>query len=53
MFMISSTRVQRIFLSEHGVDFRRAHNGLLAEAYRLQLDPYQGDLLLFIGKKKK
>jgi transposase len=52
MFMISSTRVQRIFLIEHGVDFRRAHNGLLAEAYRLQLDPYQGDLLLFIGKKK-
>ena len=50
--MISSTRVQRIFLIEHGVDFRRAHNGLLAEAYRLQLDPYQGDLLLFIGKKK-
>lgn len=50
--MITSTRVRRIFLVEHGVDFRRWHTGLLSEAYRLKLDPYQGDLLLFVGRKK-
>src|SRR4051794_14889319 len=50
--MMLSTRVRRIFLVEHGVDFRRQHNGLLAEAYRLKLDPFQGDLLLFVGRKR-
>jgi hypothetical protein len=50
--MISVTQVRRIFLVEHGVDFRKWQNGLLAEAYRLKLDPYKGDLLIFIGRKK-
>lgn len=50
--MISVARVRRIFLVEHGVDFRKWQNGLLAEAYQLKLDPYQGDLLIFIGRKK-
>jgi hypothetical protein len=43
---------QADFLVEYGVDFRKWQNGLLAEAYRLKLDPYQGDLLVFIGRKK-
>lgn len=50
--MMSLVQVRRVFLVEHGVDFRKWQNGLLAEAYRLKLDPYQGDLLVFIGRKK-
>jgi hypothetical protein len=34
----------------HRVDFRKSHDGLLAEAYRMDLDPYAGDVVLFIGR---
>ena len=50
--MFLSPPQQRIFVADYVVDFRRAHDGLLAEAYRLKLDPFQGDLLVFVGRKK-
>ena len=50
--MIHSTRVRKIWLALHRVDFRRHHDGLLAEAYKVGLDPFRGDLLIFIGKHK-
>jgi len=51
--MIISTRVRRIFVVEHCVDFRKGHPGLLAEAFRLGRDPYAGDLLIFVGKNRR
>ena len=51
--MIASTRVRRIFLVEHRVDFRKGHPGLLAEAFQLGRDPYGGDLLIFAGKNRR
>lgn len=50
MFLTIQSR--RIFVAEYVVDFRRAHDGLLAEAYRLNLDPFQGDLIIFVGRRK-
>jgi hypothetical protein len=50
--MIHSTRVRRIWLALHCVDFRRHHDGLLAEAYKVGLDPFRGDLLIFVGRSK-
>jgi hypothetical protein len=35
--------VRRVLLAEHRVDFRKQLNGLLAEAYRIGADPYDGD----------
>ena len=40
----------KIWLVRHRVDFRKQHQGLLAEAYKMQLNPYQGDVLIFVGK---
>lgn len=51
--MILSTRVRKIWLALHRVDFRRHHDGLLAEAYRIGLDPFRGDLLIFVGRNRR
>lgn len=51
--MIISTRKQRIWLAEHRVDFRKGHSGLLAEAYKMQLDPFAGDVVIFVGRNRR
>lgn len=51
--MILSRRVRRCYLALHGVDFRKQHNGLLAEAYKLELDPFNGDLLIFVARNRR
>lgn len=50
--MIFSSRVRRVFIVNHHVDFRRHHDGLLAEAFKLGRDPFMGDLLIFVGRGK-
>ena len=50
--MFLATQGKRIFVAEHIVDFRRAHDGLLAEAFRLKLDPFKGDVIIFVGRRK-
>jgi len=42
--------IRRVFMAQHRVDFRKQHNGLLAEAYQLGADPYDGDCVLFVKK---
>ncbi len=44
--------VRRVLLAEHRVDFRKQLNGLLAEAYRIGADPYDGDCVVFIKKDR-
>jgi hypothetical protein len=44
--------VRRVLLAEHRVDFRRQMTGLLAEAYRIGADPYDGDCVVFIRKDR-
>lgn len=51
--MLVNSRVKRIFLSLHAVDFRRGHDGLLAEAYQLGLDVLEGDGVLFISRDRR
>lgn len=46
-------RKSRIWLARHRVDFRRQHSGLLAEAYRMALDPFAGDIVIFVGKHRR
>ena len=43
-------KVQRVFLAQHRVDFRKGIDGLLGEAYRLGADPYNGDCILFVKR---
>lgn len=51
--MMVTSRRQRIWLARHRVDFRKAHNGLLAEAYKMNLDPFNGDVVIFIGRNRR
>lgn len=44
--------VRRVLLAEHRVDFRRQHDGLLAEAYRIGAQPYDGDCIVFVKKDR-
>ena len=51
MFPLINT--QQIFVAQHRVDFRKSHDGLLGEAYQMGLDPFQGDVVLFIGRCRR
>ena len=42
--------INRVFLAQHRVDFRKGLDGLLGEAYLLGADPYQGDCVLFVKR---
>ena len=43
-----SVKVRRVFLAQHRVDFWKRFDGLLAEAFQLGADPYDGDCVLFV-----
>lgn len=51
--MMLAHRRSRIWLARHRVDFRKQHSGLLAEAYLMALDPFAGDIVIFIGKHRR
>jgi len=47
-----SVKVRRVFLARHRVDFRKRFDGLLAEAFALGADPYDGDCVLFLKRDR-
>jgi hypothetical protein len=51
--MFPGANVKRVFLGLHAVDFRKGHDGLLAEAYKLGLDVLSGDSILFLSKDRR
>lgn len=51
--MIAMRSGNRIWLARHRVDFRKQHGGLLAEAYKMSLDPFKGDVVIFIGRNRR
>ena len=51
--MFGVNRRQRVWLAQHKVDFRKGHSGLLAEAYKMSLDPFLGDVVIFIGRNRR
>ncbi len=51
--MMQTQRQLRIWLARHRVDFRRQHYGLLAEAYKMNLDPFLGDVIIFVGRHRR
>ena len=42
--------IRRVLLAQHRVDFRKGLDGLLAEAYRLGAQPYDGDCVVFVRR---
>ena len=53
LILSGSNSRSRIWLARHRVDFRKAHNGLLAEAYKMSLDPFKGDIVIFVGRNRR
>jgi transposase len=51
--MLPPAKLRFIHLAMHRVDFRRSHDGLLAEAYKMGLDPFAGDVILFVGRCRR
>lgn len=52
MFSLTGTN-QRIFVVDHRVDFRLRHNGLLMVAYSLNLDPFRGNIVVFVSRNRR
>ncbi len=51
--MLTMKGRRRIYAALYKVDFRKAHDGLLGECYKLGLDPFGGDVVLFIGRCRR
>ncbi len=51
--MIPMLSSRNIVLVQYKVDFRKWHDGLLAECYRLGLNPFSGDVILFVGRCRR
>ncbi len=51
--MLPPAKLRYIHLAMHRVDFRKSHDGLLAEAYSMGLDPFEGDVILFVGRCRR
>lgn len=51
--MLPPAKLRFIHVAMHRVDFRKAHDGLLAEAYAMGLDPFAGDVVLFVGRCRR
>lgn len=51
--MFPLNAIRQVWLAQHKVDFRKSFDGLLSEAFKLGLDPFEGDCVIFIGRRKK
>lgn len=51
--MLPPARIRYVHLAMYKVDFRLGHDGLLAQCYQLGLDPYAGDVVLFVGRCRR
>lgn len=51
--MIALTTVRRVCLVHRRVDFRLEHDGLLGESYNLSLKPYEGYMVIFVGRHRR
>lgn len=51
--MLPPAKLRFIHVAMHRVDFRKGHDGLLAECYNMGLDPFAGDVVLFISRCRR
>ena len=51
--MLPPAKLRFVYVALHRVDFRKSHDGLLAEAYQMGLDPFAGDVVLFVGRCRR
>jgi len=51
--MTTMTNYKRILVAEYFVDFRKSHDGLLAEARKNNSDPFLGDVIVFLSRSRR
>lgn len=51
--MIWASGIKEIFVAQHAVDFRKGPDGLIAECYSMELDPYSGDCVVFVHRSRR
>lgn len=51
--MLVGQKVQRIWVADYKVDFRKSFDGLTAEAYGMGLKVLEGDAVVFVSRDKK
>ena len=51
--MLPPARIRFVHVAMHKVDFRKGHDGLLAECYNMALDPFAGDVVLFVSRCRR
>lgn len=50
--MIDFLKQRRFFVAQYVADFRKGHQGLLSEARRNGIDPYSGDMVVFVRRDR-
>lgn len=48
-----STGIREVFIAQHSIDFRKGAEGLIAECYHMELDPYLGDCVVFLHRSRR
>jgi hypothetical protein len=44
------SQIKEIFIAQNAVDFRKGFNGLLAECYNMEIDPYKDECVVFVHR---
>jgi len=45
--------IREVYIAQHAVDFRKGPDGLLAECYAMDLDPYSGECVIFLHRTRR
>ena len=48
-----ASRISEVFIAQHAIDFRKGADSLIAECYAMELNPYQGDCVVFVHRSRK
>ena len=51
--MIWAAGIKEVFVAQHAIDFRKGADGLIAECYAMELDPYEGDCVVFVHRTRR
>ena len=42
------SNIKEVFIAQHKIDFRKGPDGLIAQCYAMDLDPYKGECVVFV-----
>jgi len=51
--MIWAAGIREVFIAQHAIDFRKGADGLIAECYAMDLDPYSGECVVFVHRSRR